>query len=67
MIHTKLTLVLLYEASELLSKHAKEVIFASSDADEAMKNYKGINRLFQLPYQNLKELRREVANHFITK
>ncbi len=51
-IYTKLTLVLLYEASELLSKHAKEVIFASSDADEAMKNYKGINRLYQLPYQN---------------
>ena len=67
MIYTKLTLVLLYEASELLSKHAKEVIFASSDADEAMKNYKGINRLFQLPYLNLKELRREIANHFITK
>ena len=67
MIYTKLTLVLLYEASELLSKHAKEVIFASSNADEAMKNYKGINRLFQLPYLNLKELRREVANHFITK
>ena len=46
----------IYETSELLSKHAKEVIFASSSDEEAMQNYKGINRLFQLPYQNLKAL-----------
>ena len=66
-LYTHLTLMLIYETSELLSKHAKEVIFASSSDEEAMRNYKGINRLFQLPYRNLKALRREVANHFIAK
>ena len=66
-VYTNLTLVLMYETSELLSKHAKEVIFASSSNKEAMQNYKGINRLFQLPHRNLKELRREVANHFIVR
>ena len=53
-LYTNLTLMLMYETSELLSKHAKEVIFASSSDEEAMRNYKGINRLFQLPYRNLK-------------
>jgi len=66
-LYTHLTLMLMYETSELLSKHAKEVIFASSSDEEAMRNYKGINRLFQLPYRNLKALRREVANHFIAR
>ena len=66
-LYTHLTLMLIYETSELLSKHAKEVIFASSSDEEAMRNYKGINRLFQLPYRNLKALRREVANHFIAR
>ncbi len=66
-IYTNLTLMLMYETSELLSKHAKEVIFASSSDEEAIRNYKGINRLFQLPYRNLKELRREVASHFIAR
>ena len=66
-LYTNLTLMLMYETSELLSKHAKEVIFASSSDKEAMRNYKGINRLFQLPYRNLKALRREVANHFIAR
>ena len=66
-VYTNLTLILMYETSELLSKHAKEVIFASSSNKEAMQNYKGINRLFQLPHRNLKELRREVANHFIAR
>ena len=66
-VFTNLTLILMYETSELLSKHAKEVIFASSSNKEAMQNYKGINRLFQLPHRNLKELRREVANHFIVR
>ena len=66
-VYTNLTLVLMYETSELLSKHAKEVIFASSSNKEVMQNYKGINRLFQLPHRNLKELRREVANHFIVR
>lgn len=66
-VYTNLTLILMYETSELLSKHAKEVIFASSSNEEAMQNYKGINRLFQLPHRNLKELRREVANHFIAR
>ena len=66
-VYTNLTLILMYETSELLSKHAKEVIFASSSDEEAMQNYKGINRLFQLPHRNLKELRREVANHFIVR
>ena len=66
-LYTNLTLMLMYETSELLSKHAKEVIFASSSDEEAMRNYKGINRLFQLPYRNLKALRREVANHFIAR
>ena len=66
-LYTNLTLMLVYETSELLSKHAKEVIFASSSDEEAMRNYKGINRLFQLPYRNLKALRREVANHFIAR
>ena len=66
-VYTNLTLILMYETSELLSKHAKEVIFASSSNKEAMQNYKGINRLFQLPHRNLKELRREVANHFIVR
>ena len=66
-LYINLTLMLMYETSELLSKHAKEVIFASSSDEEAMRNYKGINRLFQLPYRNLKALRREVANHFIAR
>ena len=66
-VYTNLTLVLMYETSELLSKHTKEVIFASSSNKEAMQNYKGTNRLFQLPHRNLKELRREVANHFIVR
>ena len=66
-VYTNLTLILMYETSELLSNHAKEVIFASSSSEEAMQNYKGINRLFQLPHRNLKELRREVANHFIVR
>ena len=66
-VYTNLTLILMYETSELLSKHAKEVIFASSSNKEVMQNYKGINRLFQLPHRNLKELRREVANHFILR
>ncbi len=66
-LYTNLTLMLMYETSELLSKHAKEVIFASSSDEEAMRTYKGINRLFQLPYRNLKALRREVANHFIAR
>ena len=66
-LYINLTLMLMYETSELLSKHAKEVIFASSSDEEAMRNYKGINKLFQLPYRNLKALRREVANHFIAR
>ena len=57
----------MYDASHQLSLNAKEVIFASSDADQALSNYKGINRLFQLPYNNLKETRRKVAKFFVEK
>ena len=66
-IHQHLTTLLMYDASHQLSINAKEVIFASSDADQALSNYKGINRLFQLPYNNLKETRRRVAKYFVEK
>ena len=39
--------------------------FASSSNKEAMQNYKGINRLFQL-LSKFKRLE-EVANHFIVR
>jgi alkylation response protein AidB-like acyl-CoA dehydrogenase len=66
-IYQHLTTLLMYDASHQLSLNAKEVIFASSDADQALSNYKGINRLFQLPYNNLKETRRKVAKYFVEK
>lgn len=66
-IYKHLTTLLMYDASHQLSLNAKEVIFASSDADQALSNYKGINRLFQLPYNNLKETRRKVAKYFVEK
>ena len=66
-IYQHLTTLLMYDASHQLSLNAKEVIFASSDADQALSSYKGINRLFQLPYNNLKETRRKVAKYFVEK
>jgi len=66
-IYQHLTKLLMYDASHQLSLNAKEVIFASSDSDQALSNYKGINRLFQLPYNNLKETRRKVAKFFVEK
>ena len=60
-----MTKLLMYETADQLAIHAKEVIFATADEKEAMTNFKGINRLFQLPYLNLKETRRKVADHFI--
>ena len=66
-IYKQMTTILMYETSEQLSNHAKEVIFASSKEKQALPNFKSINRLFQLPFCNLKEMRRKVANHFIEK
>ncbi|MDG2343754.1 MAG: acyl-CoA dehydrogenase family protein [Flavobacteriales bacterium] len=66
-IYKLMTTILMYETSEQLSNHAKEVIFASSKENQALLNFKSINRLFQLPFANLKEMRRKVANHFIEK
>lgn len=66
-IYKQMTTILMYETSEQLSNHAKEVIFASSKENQAIPNFKSINRLFQLPFCNLKEMRRKVANHFIEK
>jgi len=66
-IYQHLTTLLMYDASHQLSLNSKEVIFASSDADQALSSYKGINRLFQLPYNNLKETRRKVAKYFVEK
>ena len=61
-----MTTILMHETSLKLSNNAKEVIYASSPEEQALSSYKSINRLIQLPYCNLKELRRKVANHFIT-
>jgi len=66
-IYKQMTTILMYETSEQLSNHSKEVIFASSKENQALPNFKSINRLFQLPFCNLKEMRRKVANHFIEK
>ena len=66
-IYKQMTTILMYETSEQLSNHSKEVIFASSKENQALPNFKSINRLFQLPFSNLKEMRRKVANHFIEK
>ncbi|MBM78254.1 MAG: acyl-CoA dehydrogenase [Crocinitomicaceae bacterium] len=66
-LYKQITTILMYETSEQLSNHAKEVIFASSKENQALPNFKSINRLFQLPFCNLKEMRRKVANHFIEK
>ncbi len=66
-IYQLMTTLLMYETSIELSNHAKEVIFASSSEDKALTNYKSINKLLQLPFCNLKEMRRKVANHFIEK
>ena len=65
-IYKQITTLLMHETSLELSNNAKEVIYASSPEEQALSSYKSINRLLQLPYCNLKELRRKVAKHFIT-
>ena len=65
-IYKQMTTLLMHETSLKLSNNAKEVIYASSPEEQALSSYKSINRLIQLPYCNLKELRRKVAKHFIT-
>ena len=46
-IYKQMTTILMYETSEQLSNHSKEVIFASSKENQALPNFKSINRLFQ--------------------
>ena len=66
-IYKQMTTLLMHETSLQLSNNAKEVIYAASNEDQALSSYKSINRLIQLPFCNLKELRRKIAQHFITK
>ena len=66
-IYKQMTTLLMHETSLQLSNNAKEVIYAASNKDQALSSYKSINRLIQLPFCNLKELRRKIAHHFITK
>ena len=59
--------VLMHETAEKLLSSTKEVIYACSEKDQALPNLKAIQRLFQLPAMNLKEKRRNIANHFINE
>ena len=66
-IKYKLVNVLIYDTVDILKKSVKEVAFASCKENEALKNISGINKLFYLPAKNLKNIRREIANHFIAE
>jgi hypothetical protein len=57
----------MHETAEKLLLSTKEVIYACSEKDQALPNLKAIQRLFQLPAMNLKEKRRNIANHFINE
>ena len=59
--------VLMYETAEKLLSATKEVIYASSEENQALPNLKAIQRLYQLPPANLKDKRRSIANYFINK
>ena len=59
--------VLMYETAEKLLSATKEVIYASSEENQALPNLKAIQRLYQLPPTNLKDKRRSIANYFINK
>jgi hypothetical protein len=64
-IKYKLVNVLIYDTVDILQKALKEVAFASCKENEAIKNISAINKLFHLPATNLKNIRREIADHFI--
>ncbi|MEO0897200.1 MAG: acyl-CoA dehydrogenase family protein [Bacteroidota bacterium] len=65
-IRQHMTTLLMYETADICSQSAREVIFAAA-GKQAMASFKGINRLFNLPARNLKEIRRTVADYFINK
>ena len=59
--------VLMYETAEKLLTATKEVVYASSEENQALPNLKAIQKLYQLPPANLKDKRRSIANYFINK
>jgi len=57
--------VYMYEISDKMKATSKEVIFACTEGAQALEYVKSIQGLFNLPYLNIKNERRAVAQHFI--
>ena len=66
-VRAEMVEVLMHETAEKLLSSTKEVIYACSEKDQALPNLKAIQRLYQLPPANLKEIRRNIANYFINE
>ena len=58
--------VLMHESADILKTASKEVVYAAASEEMATTILKGINKLYQLPAINLKEKRRNIANHIIS-
>lgn len=56
--------LLQYEAASVVEKSAYEVMYAITDAADAVKLMSGIKAMILLPPHNLKETRRQVAEYF---
>jgi alkylation response protein AidB-like acyl-CoA dehydrogenase len=65
-IRKDLISVLMHESADILKTATKEVVYAAASEEMAGTILRGINKLFQLPAANLKEKRRNVANHIIS-
>ena len=59
--------VLMHETAEVLRRAVREVVCASAQGDMAEMTVKALIRLLNLPAQDLKEMRRKIAAHFIAR
>lgn len=64
-LRTALTRTLMHESAEVLKRSSKEAVFASAEGGMALMSLKAINRLYQLPVDNIIADRRTIAAHFI--
>ncbi len=59
--------VFMNESADLIKVAVKEAAFAAAEGDMALTTVKAINTLVQLPVNNIIDLRRSIASHFITE
>ena len=66
-IRQNMALVYLYEAVEKVEKSGKSAITSFAEADELRVMLMGLKRFTKTEPVNLKQLRREIADYFVTK